>query len=72
MIKKEKQKNKSRKHLTKARVISAEDVVQWQLAAVTKEQLFTERHGRMLEKKKAKKGKKPTRRGRLKHIWVLT
>lgn len=77
MTAEEKQKSKSRRHLSKARVISAKDVVRLQLTATVKQQLLAEKQVRMLEKKKAKELKKVkeakelARRGRPKHIRVV-
>ncbi|KAL0630689.1 hypothetical protein Q9L58_010463 [Maublancomyces gigas] len=73
MTAEEKQKSKSRKHLSKGRVISAEVVVRLKLAAVAKKQLLTEKTARMLEKKRAKDTKVLARsvRGRSKGILVI-
>lgn len=68
MTAEEKQKSKSRKHLSKARVISAEDVVRLQLAATAKQQLLDEKRARMLEKKKVKEVKEPAKSGGSKRI----
>lgn len=74
MTAEEKQSSKSRKHLSKARVISAEDVIRLQLAAAAKQKLLVKKRARLFEKKKAKEalvGKEPVRNGRPKRIEVI-